>query len=303
MREIRSCESRSCESRSCENPFSHADVRESFPATVGLTQRSAQRKYAGRRKGFLRVWVREGILAPAAFLIGVPMSRQIVIGDIHGCWDELRDLLDVLAQSADDALIAVGDLVNRGPDSAAVLRFFRDDPRARSVRGNHEQDHIDADDGAGTGARAGGSVRRLGRSASATREQLGPEYSAWLDFMRGLPTALELTRATVMHGLWEPGVPPERQRDAVRVATDAAEAELTARWGPAWYEHYDGPGPLIVGHHHYRRDGQPLIIPGRVYALDTGCVFGGRLTALVLPEWRIVSVPARRQYYQPRTAR
>jgi serine/threonine protein phosphatase 1 len=254
------------------------------------------------------------------------MPRQIVIGDVHGCWDELRELLDVLAPARDDALIAVGDLVNRGPDSAAVLRFFRDTPGATALRGNHEQDHIDAADGADTGARTVGPAslpvstplpasagtearptsppapRRLGRSASATREQLGAEYPAWATFMRGLPTVLELPGATVVHGLWEPGVPPERQRDAVRVATDAAEAELTARWGPAWYEHYDGPGPLIVGHHHYRRDGQPLIIPGRVYALDTGCVFGGRLTALVLPEWRIVSVPARRQYYQPRAS-
>ncbi|MBN2560999.1 MAG: metallophosphoesterase [Phycisphaerae bacterium] len=49
------------------------------------------------------------------------MQRKIIIGDIHGCYDELRDLLDVISPTRDDKIIAIGDLVDRGPDSEKVL--------------------------------------------------------------------------------------------------------------------------------------------------------------------------------------
>jgi LPS-assembly protein len=52
--------------------------------------------------------------------------KTLIVGDIHGCWDELNDLLELAALGADDAIISVGDLVDRGPDSPRVLAFFRD---------------------------------------------------------------------------------------------------------------------------------------------------------------------------------
>jgi hypothetical protein len=65
-------------------------------------------------------------------------SRLIVVGDVHGCFDELRMLLEMCAYSSvQDSLIFVGDLVNKGPSSAAVVKFARS-VGAYCVRGNHD---------------------------------------------------------------------------------------------------------------------------------------------------------------------
>jgi putative methionine-R-sulfoxide reductase with GAF domain len=112
-----------------------------------------------------------------------------------------------------------------------------------------------------------------------------------------MPLMIELPKATVVHGQWEPGVPAAAQRVDVLLGLPTGEAYLTERVGPHWYEQYDGEKPLIVGHHDYGRTRQPLVHADRVYAIDTGCVYGGRLTAVILPEFRFVSVPAREDYW------
>ncbi len=70
--------------------------------------------------------------------------KTLIVGDIHGCWSEFQALLDRSALSADDQIISVGDMVDRGPDSPRVLEFFRDAPNARAIMGNHEMKHIQA---------------------------------------------------------------------------------------------------------------------------------------------------------------
>ncbi len=215
------------------------------------------------------------------------MKRQIIIGDIHGCIDELRDLLSAVAPTADDEIIATGDLVNRGPDNEAVLRLFRDSPSFRSVRGNVEHNH----------ALIPGGRFAPTRAYQLTRDQLGSRYERWLGFMAALPLCIELPQAIVLHGAFEPQVTLRDQREDVLLGQPHAEAELKAQYKRPWYELYDGAVPVVVGHHDYQCDNQPLIRDGRVYAIDTGCVRGGRLTALVLPDFRIVSVPARDTYW------
>ena len=56
---------------------------------------------------------------------------QLIIGDIHGCYDELQQLLDKSGISDDDEIIAIGDLFDRGPKPREVFRFFRDTPRCQ----------------------------------------------------------------------------------------------------------------------------------------------------------------------------
>ena len=77
----------------------------------------------------------------------------------------------------------------------------------------------------------------------------------------------------------------------------SGEQELAKRLPGAWYDHYDGNKPLVFGHHDYLRNGQPLVREGRLYGIDTGCVYGGLLTALVLPAFSTVSVRARENYW------
>jgi serine/threonine protein phosphatase 1 len=196
-------------------------------------------------------------------------------------------LLETVAPAADDSILAVGDLVDRGPDSERVLEFFRDQPGARSIMGNHEYEHIEWSSGR----------HKPSLSQRICREQLADRYDGWLHFMRTLPTYVELPDAIIAHGMLEPGVPLEQQREDVILGTASGEKHMTARYARPWYDLYNGPKPLIVGHHYYGQAHEPLIREGRLYAIDTGCAHGGRLTALILPEFRLVSVKARRDYW------
>jgi serine/threonine protein phosphatase 1 len=69
-------------------------------------------------------------------------TRLLIVGDIHGCYTELCDLLDLAGLSAGDEIIAIGDIVDRGPESQRVLDYFRREPNARSLMGNHERKHV-----------------------------------------------------------------------------------------------------------------------------------------------------------------
>lgn len=212
---------------------------------------------------------------------------RLVVGDIHGCGDELRDLVEQARLSADDEVIALGDLFDRGPDPAGVLRFFLERPRARSILGNHERKHLLV--------RRGTVVPAI--SQLVTRDLLGEAYEEAVAFMEELPIVIDLPEAILVHGFWQPGLPLERQAKRMLAGTLGAEAALVARFGARWYEHYDGPKPLIVGHHDYLRTGRPLVHQGRVYGLDTGCCHGGALTGLLLPAFRPISVPSRGNHW------
>ncbi len=246
--------------------------------------------------------------------------HRLVIGDIHGCHDELLALLDLAGLGAGDEIVAVGDLVGRGPATGDVLRFFgapvdedsgRDGPTdgkpgaedrkagrpaiarppcpTRSVMGNHERKHLLV--------RAGEIEAQL--SVRLVRQELGE--AAWrraCDWMDGLPPLIELPEALVIHALWEPGVPQREQRPEMLVGAGEAEAELKRRLGDRpWYDLYDGPRPLICGHHDYGRTRTPLVVGDRLFGIDTGCVYGGDLTGLLLPEFRFLSVRSRRDWW------
>lgn len=215
--------------------------------------------------------------------------RTLVIGDIHGCWTELQALLDKAGPAADDLILAVGDLVNRGPDSPRVLAFFRDTPNALSLRGNHEERHLEAQCGSSP----------LGLAHELARLQWSEaEYGKACATMAAFPRARLLEDALVVHAYWEPGRPLERQRAGVLTGLPGGLERLWARYERPWYELYDGERPLIVGHLDYLQTGEPFVHADRVWALDTGCVRGGRLTALWLPEFRLVSVKAGARYWQ-----
>jgi serine/threonine protein phosphatase 1 len=217
----------------------------------------------------------------------------LVVGDIHGCYAELLDLVDLAGLGPGDEVLAVGDLVDRGPEAVEVFDFFRRRPGAGSVLGNHERKHL----------RWSRGELEPALSQRIARLLLGDQYPAFLAFAAALPLYRDLPEALVVHGFWEPGVPLERQRENVLAGTLSGEQYLVERYRQPWYELYDGTRPLVVGHRAYRRDGRPLVWRGRVFGLDTGCVHGGRLTGLVLPGFRLVSVPARADHWRAVKAR
>lgn len=216
--------------------------------------------------------------------------KTLIIGDIHGCWDELQALLDAAALGTDDRIISIGDMVDRGPHSPRVLNFFRDTPNASAIMGNHERKHIRADLG----------ETNLAQSQRIAVMQFGDDYPAALDYMGSLPVYLELPEADLVHGFFEPGIPLAEQRDTVLVGATSGETYLTERLDQPWYTLYDGDKPLIVGHRNYIGLTLPLLYPSqkpRVYAIDTSCVYGGTLTGLLLPDFELLSVPSRANYW------
>lgn len=210
------------------------------------------------------------------------MKRTLIIGDIHGCYDELRDLLDAAALGADDGVISVGDLVDRGPQPAEVVQWFRARPGAVVLMGNHERKHVRA---------------VFSYSQDVTRLQFGAAYADAVAWMKGLPYYYEAPEVRVVHAAMVPGVPLAAQDEAVLCGSTAGEAILKAavpsRW---WHEHYDDATPIAFGHHVVGPE--PLLRDGKIFGLDTGACHGERLTALSVPDFRIYSVPARADHWR-----
>ncbi|HTX90390.1 MAG TPA: metallophosphoesterase [Anaerolineales bacterium] len=207
----------------------------------------------------------------------------LVIGDIHGCYDELQALLDKAGLGSDDDILAVGDIVDRGPETPQVLDFFRNKPNVRSLMGNHERKHV----------RAGRGEIQLSVSQRISQVQLGEAYPEAVKWMGGLLIFLNLPDAIIIHGYIEPGLPLQEQNPSVLCGTMGGERILRDHYDRPWYELYTGDRPVIVGHKNYTDSDQPFIYRDKVFGLDTSCVMGKSLTGLLLPSFRIFSVPSR----------
>ena len=185
----------------------------------------------------------------------------------------------------DDQVVLVGDLVAKGPDSAGVVAWAREEGVA-AVLGNHD-DHV-------WKARAGNPDAKEHhlRVAKALRP-------ADVDWLEALPLWLRVDAGgephVVVHGGMVPGVAVEAQtRDhllamrSVRPDGSPSKKIEGTPWGVLW----KGPEHAVFGHDAIRGLQQHAHATG----LDTGCVYGGQLTALWLHAHQLVSVAARRQY-------
>ena len=236
-----------------------------------------------------------------------------VIGDVHGCLAELETLLSQLGYViARDAAgrpagashpgrraIFLGDLVDRGPDTPGVLRLVMGMVAAGDafcVQGNHESKLVRALRGRNVQVTHG-----LAESlAQLAAEEAGFQSTA-LAFLDGLIShyVLDSGRLVVAHaGLIEKyqGRTSGRVREFCLYGQTTGETDeygLPVRY--PWAQEYRGTATVLYGH---------TPVPAAEWVnntmcLDTGCVFGGQLTALRYPEKEIVSVPAGRVYYEP----
>ena len=214
--------------------------------------------------------------------------KQLIIGDIHGCYAEFLELLDRCGFSEEDEIFALGDIVDRGPDTPRLLEFFSSHKNIRSLMGNHERKHIRSYQGR----------IRPALSQMITRRQFSEGgYRKMIDFVGRFPIYIELDDALLIHGLYEPGLPLKEQKEKVLIGTMSGETYFLEKYKVPWYQLYDGQKPVIAGHHDYSRSHKPLVINDKVFLIDTGCCYGGALSGLILPDFRIVTIDCKYDYW------
>jgi diadenosine tetraphosphatase ApaH/serine/threonine PP2A family protein phosphatase len=219
-------------------------------------------------------------------------ARHIIIGDIHGCLSELERLLKLVQAGPDDVVVSVGDLVAKGPDSEGVIALARE-RKMLSVRGNHDEAVLRYR----RATSAGEAPPKLKRGHLAVAESL--KEKDWR-YLETTPLWLRLPAfgVLVVHAGMVPGVPLEQQKPEDLMTMRALKADGSASSkledGPRWATLWGGPERVIFGHDALSGFQLERFATG----LDTGCVYGGSLTAVVLPERRIVSVDAKRAYQE-----
>jgi protein phosphatase len=240
-----------------------------------------------------------------------------LIGDVHGCLDELTDLLIKLGytvRTVDDvdgrpvidvtpqpgrSVLFVGDLVDRGPDTPGVLRLamrMTAAGTALSVRGNHDDKLL---------RKLLGRDVKLSEGLQASLTQLDAEPPEFADrvreYLAGLQVhyVLDQGRLVVAHA----GIKQSdhgRMSDRIKAfclygETNGEKDEHGLPVRLDWASQYTGDATIVYGH----TPRKTAVWANRTINIDTGCVFGHELTALRYPEREIVAVPARRVYAEP----
>lgn len=220
-----------------------------------------------------------------------------IIGDVHGCLAELEALL--LRLGPDRKLVFLGDLVDRGPDSPGVLRRVMElvgSGRALCVPGNHDVKLLKY---------LNGKRVQLTHGLAETVSQLEGETPEFVEavkkFLDGLVSHYQLDggRLIVAHAGLKADM-QGRTSGAVRefclygeTTGETDEFGLPVRWN--WAAEYRGKATVVYGH-------TPVLEPewlNKTINIDTGCVFGGKLTALRYPEMELVQVEPARTYAEP----
>ena len=238
-------------------------------------------------------------------------GRNIFIGDVHGCLVELQRLLDQVGLADGDQCFFVGDLINRGPDSLGVLRLFRD-LGAVSVLGNHEAFLLKKNFFENPSQSvAWGSLETLAKAS---------ELSTLGEMVRTFPLLIQLNDLILVHAALPPSAwdndPQQLEAWNGKLFDPHNETWetsflLSARYcnprgerptnddpppGPPfrpWDDFYRGKHQVLFGH--WARRG--LVKKPKILGLDTGCVYGGKLSAWIQEEDRIAQVPAKKPYW------
>ncbi|GAA0342951.1 polynucleotide kinase-phosphatase [Streptomyces blastmyceticus] len=237
-----------------------------------------------------------------------------IVGDIHGCRSELETLLtrlgytltrDASGRPVDAAhpegrtAVFVGDLVDRGPDSPGVLRLVMGmvaAGHALCVPGNHEHK---------LGRHLKGHKVKVAHGLAETVEQLGREDEAFRarvgEFIDSLVSHYVLDGGTLV--VCHAGLPEKYHgRTSGRVRSHALYGDTTGETDEfglpvryPWAEDYRGRAAVVYGH----TPTPSATWLNNTICLDTGAVFGGRMTALRWPERELVDVPAEQVWYEP----
>jgi hypothetical protein len=177
----------------------------------------------------------------------------------------------------------VGDLITKGPGNREVLDLFMNDKRFSAVIGNHDL---------ALRRRWNGEKFKLKPSQKPTHKELKKEKEKYLPFLNRLPFIIELDSHLIVHAGIRPNVALYSQTTDDLTELRSLGPDRTKRDGAAWYDEYDGEKMVLFGH-------WPAEEPRRgrnALGLDTGCVYGHRLTAYIIETDKVESVRARKVY-------
>ncbi len=234
-------------------------------------------------------------------------SRIAIIGDIHGCIDELKALHEKLRSESITEIYHLGDLVDRGPDSVGVVRYCRENG-ITGVMGNHESSLLNVID------QMNKPDFDPSKMSAAKGERLAIAQGLSVDdiaYIRALPKlhVIDEHNLILVHAGLFPGraiheqdrtvlymqmIHPDRPGDIrwTRKQGQYTNEESRAHGYASWQELYDGAERVIYGHTLYSEPN----IQGLTTGIDTGCVFGGSLTAVIIPDEKIIQVKAKKKY-------
>jgi protein phosphatase len=304
--------------RICQERNQQRADRSFGPHVVRNQQQDLRRSLRGlEREGFRHVFVlSKAEELETAEVIREPLWNDLrhehgpfdIVGDVHGCYDELMELLAKLGyQFAADRLVPpdgrrlvfVGDLVDRGPKIPEVLKLTMDaveQGTALCVPGNHDMKLL---------RKLNGKNVQMTHGLADSVQQLEAQPP---EFTRRVKTFLDdLVSHYVLDGgnlvVAHAGMKEEMQgRGSGKVREFALFGETTGETDEFglpvrynWAADYRGKALVVYGH-------TPVAEPewlNRTINIDTGCVFGGKLTALRYPERELIAVPAQRTYYEP----
>lgn len=246
------------------------------------------------------------------------MTRTIVVGDIHGCYDELMELLEKIgwnpSSSEPDVLVLAGDLVDRGPKSLEVVRWARESHAkhgnlVRCVVGNHDERY----------PRYAKNLERKHRNPSyvvnmrldkSKKDLFSTLTKEDLSYLQNLPSYIQFGNWVVVHAGLEPKKSLEEQDpgkmqhiryvDPLTLKTKGLTEDYDQPTGTVyWTEVYDLPYNVVYGHMvhslenpRFDKGPQGQVLVG----LDTGSCFGGALSAYVLETGEVFSVKAHKNY-------
>ncbi len=209
----------------------------------------------------------------------------IFIGDVHGCLNELNLLLEQMHLTGREKFVFLGDLINKGPDSLGVLSRVKE-LDAVYLMGNHESGFLKYIDN------PGGKRRRL---FEQLKVQLGDSLEEWVFWMRTFLPYYETDEFIAVHGGLHPDlIPSETEIDILtNIRTwDGHGRDMNNIGHEPWYDLYRGKKTVIYGHW----AAQGLTIKGNTFGLDTGCVWGGALTAMRWSTKEVTQVSALKTY-------
>ena len=210
------------------------------------------------------------------------MPKTFVIGDIHGCYDELICLIKKMGVDAEDMLVSVGDIVDRGNKSKEVYEYFNNRPNSIVIVGNHQRKHING---------------VLSYAQEIVKVQFGQDYQTFLNWLNTLSYSYETEEAIIVHAAFEHDKLLKEQKDEVLSGSTSGERYLEKKYEPDthWTDYYKGNKPIIYGHHVV---GESPKIKNNIYGIDTGACHGGFLTAIELPGFRIHQVRSNEDYWR-----